>query len=304
MTGSSPRIVVVGMSNVDHVWQVERFPPTASRTPARDYGRQGGGPAATAAVAAARLGARSELWSLHGDDEEGRQARAELERYQVDCSQLRDVAGRKTPVSAVLVSPDGERSIFPYRDPNLFTVAWHGNPAALAGAACLLCDSRYPKLSEGALREARALGIPTVGDWSDSGHWQLTAYVDHLIVSEECAAEIMGRDGPSDAEEGARAPARLRRFPGQVVGITLGERGFVYDDGSGSRHLPACRVDVVDTTGAGDVFHGSYAFAIAQGWDVERSGRFASAAAALSCRASGRGAIPARDAVEHLLAAD
>ena len=78
-----PRLLMAGLSCVDHLWRVERFPPTASRTRTSDYTVQGGGPAATAAVAAARLGARTELWAVHGDDANGHAAREELRRYGV-----------------------------------------------------------------------------------------------------------------------------------------------------------------------------------------------------------------------------
>lgn len=287
----APSIVTVGLSNLDHVFGVERFPPNASRTPAQDYIEQGGGPAATAAVAAARLGGKVALCALHGDDRGAEVLEAELRSHGVATHLIRRVEGARTWVSAVLVTPEGERWIFPYRDPALLQArAW--DPAGLDGADCVLTDVRHPVQTKPLLEEARRRGIPVVGDFSNGDHWELAAYIDHLIVSEECAREVAGTAVPADALP------RLRQREDQVVGVTLGERGYAYLEGDRLTHLPALAVEVVDTTGAGDVFHGAYAFGIASGWPIRRCAQFSSAAAALSCtRMGGRAGIPGLDEV-------
>lgn len=291
-----PRLLMVGLSCLDHIWQVERFPPTGSRTHATAYRVQGGGPAATAAVTAARLGAQVELWALHGDDESGRVMAAELESYGVDISQLRTIPGATSWVSAVLVTPSGERYLFPFRGEGLTESAEGWGFSRLGEVACVLTDARFPRLSEAVLREARGCRIPIVGDFSNTRSWHLAAQVDYLLASEECAAEVLGRDDPE------AALPRLRQFDAQVVGVTLGEEGFLYDAGSGVRHIPALAVEVVDTTGAGDVFHGAYAYAVARGFTPERCGLFASVTATLKCRAlGGRAGIPTVAEVERLL---
>ena len=292
---TKPRILFVGLSCVDHIWQVDRFPPTGSRTHSRSYRMQGGGPAATAAVTAARLGAQSELWAIHGDDANGRAAREELNRFGVDTSQLRMVAGGTTWVSAVLVDEAGERYIFPYRGAGLPDTAEGWDFSSVKNAACVLTDGRHPKVSEAVLKEAKRLGVPTLGDWSNTRNWELTQHLDYLLVSEECAAEILGRNDPEAALEA------LRWHPTQVVGITLGEQGFLYEAEEGVRHISALPIEVRDTNGAGDVFHGAYAYAVAQKWDAAQSGLFASVTAALSCTGLGREAIPTAGEVERLL---
>lgn len=294
---------MVGMSCLDQLWQVERFPPARSRTPATVYRTQGGGPAATAAVTAARLGASVSLWSVHGDDANGRLLEAELEHYGVDVSRVQAVPGGTTPVSAVLVAPGGERFIFPYRDPRLeragegWTEDWTGDD--LAAFDGVLVDTRYPRLSERVLAEAARLGIPSVGDFADASHWHLAGSVSHLIASEECAQGVCAGLWNADAPEPALA--RLRQFGGQTVGVTLGAKGFVYDVGSGTRWIPAPSVAVLDTTGAGDVFHGAYTYALARGLGAHGCARFATATAALSCRGVGREAIPTLDEVTAFL---
>lgn len=299
VTHPTPRLLMVGMSCLDQLWQVERFPPTRSRTPAIVYRIQGGGPAATAAVTAARLGAAVSLWSVHGDDTNGRLLGAELERYGVDVSEVHTVPGGTTPVSAVLVAPGGERFIFPYRDPKLAHTGEGWAVDGLAAFSGVLVDARYPHLSERVLAETARLGIPSVGDFADASHWHLAGGVSHLIASEECALGVCADVWDADAPEPALA--RLRQFRGQTVGVTLGAKGFVYDAGNGMRRLLAPSVKVVDTTGAGDVFHGAYTYALAWGWDAHRCARFAAATAALSCRGVGREAIPTLDEVQAFL---
>lgn len=293
-----PALLSVGLSCLDHVWLVERFPPEGSRTHASGYRVQGGGPAATAAAAAARLGARSALWALHGDDLAGRVAWAELERFGVDLAGVRVLPGAATFVSAVLVRPDGERWIFPYRGAGLRDDP-EGLPLArVARSDALLCDLRHPRIGEAALRAAREAGVPTVGDVSDTRHPELWALFDHLLLSREGAAAALGRDDPE------AAVTRLRSSPEQVVGVTLGAEGVVLADGGRVRHLPAFRVEAVDTTGAGDVFHGAYAARIAAGDAPGEAARFAGAAAALACTGVGRTALPDAAAVRQLLDAD
>lgn len=292
--GRGVRVLTVGLSCLDHIWQVERFPPTGSRTHASAYRVQGGGPAATAAVTVAKLGAASELWALHGDDLNGQAALADLQRYGVDTSQLQTLSGA-TWVSAVLVDPDGERYIFPYRGNGLDDLAEGWDVSRLEGVSCVLTDGRHPGVSRMVLEEARRRSIPTIGDWSNTRNWELTRGLEHLIVSEECAAEILGRNEPE------AALAKLRQHPEQTVGITLGEQGFLFESAEGVRHIPALPVEVVDTNGAGDVFHGAYAYGVAHGWSAARCGLFASVTAALSCTGLGRSAIPTASEVETLL---
>ncbi len=297
MTSDAPVTVVaaVGLACLDHVWQVERFPPQASRTPASAYRSNGGGPAATAAVAAARLGASSHLWASLGDDAAGETLARELEREGVHLHATH-TAGARSFVSAVVVDPTGERHIFPFRGEGLADDPAPHDWSALPTAGALLTDARHPRLSAHALTLARRHAVPTVGDWSDLRQWEQTAWVDHLIVSEECAREALGEADPS------AALARLRRRSDQLVAVTLGARGIVWDAGDGVRRSPAPRVRVVDSTGAGDAFHGAYAFAIASGRGVRAAMRLASAVGALTCTGPGRTTLPDLATADRLAA--
>lgn len=288
-------VACVGLACLDHVWQVERFPPQASRTPASAYRSHGGGPAATAAVAAARLGAASHLWASLGDDEAGVALARELEREGVHLHAAR-TPGARSFVSAVLVDPTGERHIFPFRGEGLTDDPAAHDWSALQAAGALLTDARHPRLSAHALALARRHAVPTVGDWGDLRQWEQTAWVDHLIVSEECAREAVGEADPS------AALPRLRQRDGQLIAVTLGPRGIVWDAGDGVRRTPAPSVHVADSTGAGDAFHGAYAFAIANRRSVPAAMRLASAVGALTCTGPGRDTLPDLATADRLAA--
>lgn len=285
-----PVVLCAGLSCVDHIWQVERFPPEGSRTDARAYRLQGGGPAATAAVAVSRLGGRSFLWALQADDPDGLFALSELEELGVDVSGVQVAAGGLSWVSGVLVAPDGERYIFPYRGSGLVDQPPPGGVGP-EQADAVLVDFRHPRLCRFALDWAAERGVATVGDLGNARYWEDSERLDVIIASEECASEVLGRDDPEAALSAMRWRAE------QTVGVTLGPEGYLYDEGEGVRHLPAMAVEAVDTTGAGDVFHGAYAFGMASGWPARKCAELATVTAALACTGIGRSAIPTAEMV-------
>jgi sulfofructose kinase len=287
------RALSVGLSCIDHIWQVENFVFTDSRKHASAYRVQGGGGAATAAVAIAKLGGYSALVTIHGRDDNGTLALKELESFGVNCddSMLQDC---QTMVSGVLVDGSGERFIIPYHSSELKDTA--PAQASAAGYDVVLTDGHFPLLSERFLQDAKARQIPVVASFGNMRNWQLSRYADYLIVSEECATAVLGRNAP-EAALGA-----LQQSGEQFVGITLGEQGFLYRANGEVRHISAFPVAVVDTTGAGDVFHGAFAYAVAAGFDTGYCGLFASVTAALSCQEmGGRAGIPGAGEVNTLL---
>ncbi|MEM6428082.1 MAG: PfkB family carbohydrate kinase [Deinococcota bacterium] len=290
------RVLSVGLSCIDQLWRVDQFPPVQSRTHASAYRMQGGGAAATGAATIAQLGMGVELWTVHGEDANGHYAKQELESLGVTCDHIKIPEDSITFVSCILVTPDGERYIFPYRGENLTDDTAGLDVGDLSRFDCVLTDARFPVINEHVLQAASAQNIPIVGDFGNTKNWHLARYVTHLIASEECAADVLGHNDPEAALDA------LRQFDGQLVGITLGEQGFLYKLGDKVRHIPALPVEVVDTNGAGDVFHGAYAYAVAMGWDDEACGLFASVTAALSCKQLGsRTGIPPAQDIEKLL---
>jgi sulfofructose kinase len=295
----SGRIVCVGNGVLDQVYEVDALPRAGVKTTARAFRESGGGPAATAAVAIARLGGRASWWGRVGEDAAGRFLREELTRHGVDLSGLRAVPGARTVRATVIVDPAGERSILVDRagmpsDPGLLP------DGDLAGVAVLLADTRWPEGSAEALRRAGDAGVTRVLD-ADGGDpallERLAGSAEHVVFSDEGLRDLVG---PGSAGERL---ARAARNLGGVVAVTLGAAGSLWSIGGEVVAVPAPLVAVRDTTGCGDVFHGAYALGLAEGLPPLAAARFASAAAALKA-ANGRGwdGMPDRAALDRMMA--
>ncbi len=261
------KVLTIGWANLDQRYYIEAFPPRESRTGVRAYRETLGGPAAVAAVAAARLGAEAHLLSRRGDDAAGERLEEMLGAEGVKPHfQL----GAATPVSAVLVTPEGERFIFPYR-PALPQELVLNEERLLKGVGALLLDGRWAAAGYGLGQAARERGIPVVLDLDRDrdDDWMLTQVATHVVASEELAAKLGGVEA---------LLARLQGL-GVFAAVTLGAEGVAYNGGQVEAH----RVHVKDTTGAGDVFHGAFTLAVAEGKGNVEALEFASAVAALHC---------------------
>jgi ribokinase len=168
----------------------------------------------------------------------------------------------------------------------------------LTGAEVLLCDGHQPALQVRAAEKARELGVKVVTDAGGvrEGMGDLLSLTDVLIASERFAAEVAPRPDLAEVLD------ELRALGPRVVVVTLGAEGSVGSDGGRLVRETALEVAVVDTTGAGDVFHGAYIYALLQRWGITRSMRFATVTAGLKCRAlGGRAGIPKLEEVlRHL----
>ena len=294
-----PRVICLGSVVADHVFRLSEVPQPPAKAVARSYHVNLGGLAGNAAVAVARLGGDAVFWGRVGADDNGAALAARLAEEGVDARALRRMAGARTPVSAVLVDRTGERVTVAYRGEGLATdPAWLPLDA-LAGASALLTDPRWPEAAEAALAAARARGVPSVLDAEKS-----EARILHALVP-LAAHAVFSTPGLGIFAPGVALAEGLRRAvdAGAVVAaVTRGEQGVMWlsRDDPNPRSLPAFTVEARDTTGAGDVFHGAYALAIAEGQDVVAAMRFASAAGALRAQEA---ETPRRDAVEALLCA-
>jgi len=284
MGDRAPSIVAVGLVCLDHLARLPRERAPGFR-PIQEYLAQGGGLTATAAVAAARLGGRVEFWTRVGDDFTGKFLLEELQADGVDVSSSAVVSGGTSPVSLVHVDGDsGERTIYHYPGRGL-DVGADGLPYdRVRQAACVLLDDWWRPAALRAAETARAAGVPVVADLSpNDANADLVARVSHLVAS----SAHFGAASPQEALQ------RLHALGPPVVALTMGTEGCWYSDGADARHAPAFAVEAVDTTGAGDVFHGAFGWALAQGWDLAEVVEFASAVAALKCRRlGGRTGIP------------
>ncbi len=276
------KVLTLGWACLDQRYYVEQFPPTHSRTGVQRYREAIGGPAAVAAQAIARLGAEAHLLSRRGDDAVGERLQEMLEAEGVKTHfQL----GAATPVSAVLVTPEGERYIFPYR-PALPDELVLSLERLLKHTQAVLLDGRWASAGYGLGQAARERGIPVVLDLDRDRDedWMLTQVATHVVASEELAHK-KGGVGP--------LLEQLQAL-GVFAAVTLGAEGVAHAGGRVAAH----RVHVRDTTGAGDVFHGAFALAIAEGRSEVAALEFAAAVAALHCA---QASPPRRAEVQALL---
>lgn len=299
----SADVICLGHTALDYSWQVPALtdlPQGGGKCKADGFVQAGGGMAATAAVTVARLGLTVHFWGRAGADPAGKDMRAELEQLGVDVSQLRLFEGAKSSVSAIVVDAKGERLIINHRGNGLPTSAAWLPLQDVKTAKAALADPRWPEGAQALFTTARQYGVPTVfdGDVAEpSVYQQLLPLCDHALFSEPGLATWAAHCQLEHAD----IKTQLRAVCDQgsyVAAVTLGAQGVQWLDHQGFHHEYARTVNVVDTTGAGDVFHGAYAAAIAMGQTIAQAFSFASTAAAIKCQhAGGRQGIPTRDAI-------
>jgi sulfofructose kinase len=294
------RILCLGMSALDAIYQVAAIPTTPTKILATGFIESGGGMAASASVAIARLGGDVHYWGRLGDDALGDRILADLAREGVDVSAVRRLPGCVSPSTAILVADDGERLICIYNDPLLDHDPDWLPLARVQDYAAVLTDVRWPAGAAPVLDAARKAGRIAVFD-GDVGPAEslvdLAQRATHVAFSEPGLERASGAKTPG---EGLR---RMAALTPAVVGVTLGPDGFLWRDGPGERRVPAPRISAVDTLGAGDVWHGAFTLRLCETGDVAAAARFANAAAAIKCtRFGGRGGAPRRDEVNALLA--
>jgi sulfofructose kinase len=276
-----PRILCVGALTQDTIFRMDRLPPGPGKFIPEEAVQNAAGMASSAATAAHRQGADVSLWASVGDDALGAELTAELSAEGIDCSRVRRVAGARSAIATILVDAAGERMIVPFYDPRATTPP-DALPFDLTGFDAVLTDVRWPGAAALALQGAKASGIPAILDIDVGPQNVLEALLPHAthIVASEPAAAILCGDVPTE-----KAVEMLRERTGVFVAVTAGGDGTHWFDAAsgGVRHTPAPKIKPVDTLAAGDVYHGSFAVGLAEGWDMERTIRFASAAAAVKC---------------------
>lgn len=287
-----PTVLCVGQATLDHVLRLDTSIVTGHKHRARCRDSVGGGVAANAAVAVARLGGHAVLISRVGDDADGEVVLAGLRADGIDVAGVQRVEGRSTPFSAVLVDPSGDRTIVNHTPDDLLT----GEPPGLPGFDAVLVDGRWPDASVIALSVARERGVPGVVDADRAVDPRLLDLASHIVFGEDA---LLSTTGSVDHADGLRAVAART---GAMLAVTVGADGVVWLDHGTARELPAFAVTAVDTTGAGDAFHGAFTLALAEGADDASALRFAAATAAVKCtRPGARRGIPNRTDVEALL---
>jgi sugar/nucleoside kinase (ribokinase family) len=295
-------ILCAGIAVQDIVMRVEHFPAPGAKIYASDYLITGGGCAANAAVTVARLGGQTQFAGPLGDDkdEASRAIVAGLVRETIDCGGVVRVPGGSASVSLILLDAAGEKEIATRRGEGLEDTT-PADPAALAAAAdAVLVDNRFPAFVTPICRAAAARGIPVVIDLD-----QATA-PDHLLLKlgTHVIASAEGLRGTFKTQDLKLALPQLAAHLKGFVAVTDGPDGIYFMKGDEVRHMPAFKVETVDTLGAGDAFHGAFTLALAEKGDVIQAMRFATAAAAIKCtRFGGLTGAPTRTEVLEFLGA-
>ncbi len=299
----APAILCAGIIVLDEVFQVDSFPPPDGKVQAKGFFVVNGGCAANAAVAIARLGGRAALagplGGPAGEDANGDRVLNALAREGVDCAGCQRIAGLSTALSAIFIDTRGDRMIVTYRDERI-AAATPADPAGLvAGADAVLADNRFPDFVRPICAAARQRGITVVldADRPTEMSEDLFRIATHVVFSSECLRATTGLDDLGAAL--TRMAGATRAF----LAVTNGPEDVLWLKGRTLRRSPVFAITAVDTLGAGDVFHGGFTLALAEGRDVVAAMRFAAAAAGLKCtRLGGSTAAPRRAEVEALLA--
>ncbi|MCH8084076.1 MAG: hypothetical protein IH885_07555 [Myxococcales bacterium] len=280
---ANEKVVGLGLCVIDHVYVVERLDFAQVRTRFTQRLVLPGGMTGTAVSQAAMLGCDAHLLSMLGDDDDGRFVRRSLERLGVRTGGLVISAEVDTTVAVVLVERNsGERRFIVPDRRELERGAPDFDLGAIDSTATLLVDGHFPEQALRAVAKAREVGASVIGDFHrpSPAVRRLLPYVDFPIVPLEFAELFLAGDPQRAMLEMAD------QFGGTPI-VTLGAEGGLYLDEGRVRRFAARPVSVVDTTGAGDVFHGAFAAGISKGWTLETSIDLACRAAALCCTAIG-----------------
>jgi sugar/nucleoside kinase (ribokinase family) len=294
-------VIGFGLNAVDHLCFVAEFPVRDTKPRVDRFERSPGGQAASAMVVCSRLGLRTKYVGKVGGDETGAFSLESIESEGVDVEDVVTVPGVTNQLAMIIVdSSTGERTILWHRPAEIATLPDELTADKVAAGRALLIDGHDAPAAARAASLARERGVPVILDAESvkEGTAEVVANTDVLIASRDFPRAFTG------ASSLERAFDELRAAGPRVVGATLGSLGAVVmvEDGSVVAS-PAYRVDVVDTTGAGDVFHGAFVYGVLAGWSVDRTLSFANAAAALNCTEAGaRGGVRGVDDILGLMA--
>lgn len=291
-------IACVGITVLDRIQRVANLPTTGGKYVAKDYFEVGGGPAATAAVAVAKLGHPVDFIGRVGQDGVADTMLTELASYGVGIDKAVHINGASSAFSAVLVDDEGERMIINYQDPSLSRDPKPLESVDFSQYQTVLTDVRWPEGAKFALEQAKRYSIPSVldADVAPDPIEDLVKLADHVAFSEPGLEKFTGSNDPIEGLKLAQ-----KQTDGKVY-VTVGSKGCYWLENGEVCHEPVIKVDVVDTTGAGDVFHGALAVAVAESKQSRESIVFSNTVAALKCtKRGGREGIPTRTEVDQKL---
>jgi sulfofructose kinase len=294
-------LVGVGLNATDTVIPLSTYPARGSKTEYSTVSTLPGGQVATTVVACQHWGLRTRYVGKLGDDLAATLHREAFSHAGVE-TRIITVPGAASAQSLILVDAQGERTVLCRRDSEA-RLALHAADLQrewITNARALHVDGYDTEAAILAATWARAAGVPVIADLDElyPNVEELIANVDYLIVSRDFPSRLMSEP---DLELALRK--MQRRYSSRLAAATLGQEGVLAFDGKQLLHTPAYCVPVVDTTGAGDIFHAGFIYGLLQDWPLDRQLEFACAAAALNCTAVGaRGGIHPFDDIATLIA--
>jgi sugar/nucleoside kinase (ribokinase family) len=286
------------LNATDTLLLVERYPACGGKVRIQQEVVSPGGQVASALAAAAKLGLRTKYIGSVGDDERGRVQLASLAGIDVDDVEVRAHCPNQSAY-IVIDQSSGERTVFWSRpdclriDPDRIT------PDKIVCARMLHIDGHDTPAVERAARLARERQVPVSVDVDTiyPGFERVLPLVDYLVSSTEFPARWTGEADPFRALEMIQKEHRMR-----VAAMTLGACGALARFENAFHYSPGFVVDCVDTTGAGDVFHGAFCYAVLKGMALRETLEFSNAAAALNCtRLGARGGIATETEIRALM---
>ena len=295
----SVKVSCLGGGVLDLIYGVDHLPSEDGKSSARSYAESGGGMAANAAVIVSRLGGRAIWCGRVGDDDKGKRILDGLRQENVDVSNARIFPGIQSSHSIVLKDMLGNRAIILYRAEGIDPDPSWLQLDALLDADAVLADNRWVEGAVAILTAGRSKGLPAILDADSAGDDSTLHAVrasTHAVFSAPGLSSLFKTDDP---EHGLRLASEMAPF----VAVTDGRRGVLWIGRDGAlRHLPAFTVNAVETVGAGDIFHGAFAFGLGSGMSEEDSLRLASATAAVKCTGEGgRTSFPDMARVQEFL---
>jgi sulfofructose kinase len=294
-------VVGIGLNATDTLIIVPHFPSYAGKGPFSQEILSPGGQVASAMVTCAKLGLRTKYIGTIGDDERGRVQMESLLGSGINLDHVQQRKGCPNQSAYIIIDQStGERTVFWQRPDCLRLEAEEITPEMITNARLLHIDGHDTPAMEKAARIARENGIPVTVDVDTiyKGFERVLPYVDYLIASSEFPIQWTHQSDPLKALELIQDEYGIK-----CASMTLGAHGALARMDGRFHYSPAFVVNCVDTTGAGDVFHGGFCYGVLAGWDIQEILDFSNAMAALNCTAIGaRGGITTRDKAESLMA--
>lgn len=290
-------IVCIGQSALDIIIPIQDPVIDNQKYRIQTELRCGGGPAMNAACLCALWGAPVQLVSRIGKDEPGMELKKILKQYGVQTDYLIPDEEVSTPYSYIVVNTKtGNRTIF--NRPAVFSPVTYREQGI--NPDVILSDGHEDQISVEMIQKyPKAISVVDAGTCRETT-MNVARYVDYLVCSEDFARQYTGQEIPvDDWETCEKIFQKVKEINGKTVVITLGENGLLYEDEGRLKRLPAYPVKAVDTTGAGDIFHGAFAYGVYRKLPLTENLRQSSLAAAISVQTlGGQISIPKLDKVQ------